>query len=80
MTCREFADFMSDYLSGELSAESWSQFEQHLSVCPNCVSYLAFYSKTVKMGKRAFEDDEEALPTDMPEALVKAIMEARRRH
>ena len=79
MTCREFADFMSDYLSGELSAECRTQFEQHLSVCPNCVSYLALYSQTVKMGKRAYDDEQEAVPTDMPEELVKAIMEARRR-
>ena len=48
-------------------------------VCPNCVSYLALYSQTVKMGKRAYDDEQEAVPTDMPEELVKAIMEARRR-
>jgi len=37
------------------------------------------YSQTVKMGKRAYDGEQEAVPTDMPEELVKAIMEARRR-
>ena len=38
MTCREFAEFLSDYLSGELSPETRAQFEGHLTVCPNCVA------------------------------------------
>ena len=33
MTCREFADFMMDYLSGELSSESRAAFDYHLSLC-----------------------------------------------
>lgn len=78
MTCREFADFMMDYLSGELSPESRLQFEHHLSVCANCQKYLASYEETVKLGKRAFDDDDVALPSDVPEGLVQAILAARR--
>jgi hypothetical protein len=32
----------------------------------------------VKLGKRAFEDDHAALPADVPEELVKAILASRR--
>ena len=79
MTCREFADFMMDYLSGEIPQESRAQFEQHLRVCVNCRKYLTSYEETVKLGKRAFDDDDAALPADVPEQLVEAILAARRR-
>ena len=79
MTCREFADFMLNYLSDELSAESRAAFEYHLSLCTNCQRYLASYRETVKLGKRAFEDDGAEVPSQVPEALVKAILAARPR-
>ena len=69
---------MMDYLSGELSPETRTQFEHHVSLCANCRKYLTSYDETVKLGKRAFEDDDAALPTDVPEQLVEAILAARR--
>jgi anti-sigma factor RsiW len=78
VTCREFADFMMDYLSDELSSESRAQFGHHLSLCANCRKYLTSYEETVKLGKRAFADEDATLPADVPEELVKAILAARR--
>ncbi|MEP7310594.1 MAG: zf-HC2 domain-containing protein [Acidobacteriota bacterium] len=78
MTCREFADFMMDYLSDELSAESRVRFDRHLGLCTNCQKYFTSYEETVKLGKKAFEHDDAPLPTEVPEALVRAILAARR--
>ena len=78
VTCREFADFMMDYLTGEIPSESRALFEHHLSLCVNCQKYLTSYEETVKLGKRAFDDEDAALPANVPEALVKAILAARR--
>jgi anti-sigma factor RsiW len=78
MSCREFADFMIDYLSGELSSDSRTAFDGHLSVCSNCRRYLAAYEESVTLGKRAFEDDDGAVPPDVPEQLIAAILTARR--
>ena len=78
MTCREFADFMADYLSGELPAAATSAFEFHLSLCVNCRRYLTTYEETVKLGKRAFDDESAELPPDMPKQLTQAILSARR--
>ncbi|MGE5812893.1 MAG: anti-sigma factor family protein [Acidobacteriota bacterium] len=80
MTCREFTDFMMDYTSGELSAESRAAFEYHLGLCINCRRYLASYRETVKLGKRAFEDDDANVPSEVPDELVRAILAARPRH
>ena len=78
MTCREFADFMMDYLSGELSSASRAEFEYHLSLCSNCRRYLASYEESAKLGKHAFDDEDGALPAEVPEQLVNAILAARR--
>jgi anti-sigma factor RsiW len=77
VTCREFADFMADYLSGELPAMTRSAFEHHLSLCPNCRTYLAGYEKTIKLGKSAFADQSADLPDSVPEELVRSILAAR---
>jgi anti-sigma factor RsiW len=78
VTCREFADFIADYLSGELPAEVRVRFEHHLSVCTNCVKYLAGYQGAITLGKGAFEDDDAAqVPAEVPDDLVKAILTAR---
>ncbi len=79
MTCREFADFIADYLSGELPPDSRAAFEHHLRLCANCERYLTGYKETVKLGKRAFADADAAVPPEVPEELVQAILRARRR-
>jgi anti-sigma factor RsiW len=79
MTCREVADFILDYSTGELSLEVRGMFERHLSVCPNCREYLAQYLTIVKLGRRAFGDDLGAAESGVPEELVAAILAARPR-
>ena len=78
MTCREFNDFIMDYRTDELPPEVRARFEHHLTICANCVKYLASYEKAVQLGKTAFSDDDASLPDDVPEALVQAILAARR--
>jgi anti-sigma factor RsiW len=78
VTCREFADFMIDYMSGAMVVDVRTSFERHLSRCPSCHAYLAQYRATVAAGKDAFTDPETALPGDVPEDLVQAILASRR--
>ena len=78
MTCREFAEFMADYLTGELVPETNAQFERHLTVCPNCVAYLSNYRDTVALGRQAFADDDADVRGRVPDGLVDAILASRR--
>jgi anti-sigma factor RsiW len=78
VTCREFADFIMSYVSGELSGDPLATFERHLQRCQNCKRYLAGYQESTALGRAAF-DDAAALPDDVPEDLVKAILAARPR-
>ena len=75
MTCREFADFIMDYLTGELPIEERALFERHLQRCPHCPEYLKQYQDSITAGRKAFDREEEEVPEAVPEELVRAILE-----
>lgn len=77
MTCRQLADFIMDYLEGQLSAETRSAFEHHLTLCPNCANYIASYGTTVELARHSFKEADGERPFEMPEELVRAILSAR---
>jgi anti-sigma factor RsiW len=79
VTCREFAEFIMDYLDGELPGDVHTPFERHLSRCPPCDRYLRQYRATVAAGRAAFHDCDGELPADVPEELITAILDSRRR-
>jgi len=76
MKCRELAEFLMDYVGGELPEDVRVQFEVHLSRCHNCHEYLEQYQATITAGKIACEEEHVVL-ADVPEDLVKAILAAR---
>jgi anti-sigma factor RsiW len=77
MKCRELAEFLNDYVSGELPIESRTHFEFHLSKCKNCHEYMVQYEVTVRAGKIACEDPDETI--EVPEELIKAVLAARQK-
>ena len=79
MTCRELADFLMDYLDGELPRDVRAAFDRHLSLCPNCVAYVATYRTTIELGRRAFDDDMADAGAAVPPDLVRAILAASKR-
>lgn len=76
ITCREFEDFIMDYLEGELPERQEKLFERHLRVCRECREYLAAYERTVDVGKAALGPDYEPVPDDVPDDLIKAVLES----
>jgi len=46
-TCRQMTDLVFDYLNDNLASSVKRDFEQHLSICPDCVNFLKTYKKTV---------------------------------
>ena len=77
MTCRELTAFIADYLSGDLPPDSRIEFERHLDVCPNCVTYLGGYRDAVRLGRHACDDDDAPAPDTVPEELIAAVLSAR---
>lgn len=76
ITCQQLIEFISQYRDHELASQERSEFERHLSVCPSCVAYLKTYEQTVLLAKASADDP---VPDEIPEPLLKAILEARRK-
>jgi|SRR6516164_9036037 hypothetical protein len=46
-SCKEITDLILDYLNDKLTPTIKREFMQHLRFCPDCVSFLNTYKKTV---------------------------------
>lgn len=79
MTCREFVDFLDDYLARRLELTHREEFNDHLSGCPPCVAYMHSYQESIRLGKAALTRSEAPVPESIPEGLVQAILAAQRK-
>ena len=77
MNCKEFADFLLDYIEGNLPAEEAAAFDEHLQLCPPCIHYLESYRRCIQLGKNCIECKEE-MGSEVPEGLISAILAARK--
>jgi len=77
MNCREFVEFVMEYLEGDLGDRERAVFEGHIEDCPPCLTYLDTYRETVRLGRSVCGPDDD-VPADVPEELVQAILAARR--
>ncbi len=78
MTCRELVEFLADYLAGQLAPDVRRVFEIHLGDCPECATYLRGYADAIRLARACAETDD-AVPAEVPERLVRAIVAARQR-
>ena len=66
MSCREFIDFLDDYVAGKQADDVRAKFERHLEECPYCVDYLKTYKDTIALARKACAADP-LLPADVTE-------------
>lgn len=78
LTCKEFDDFMIDYLDRGLPV--WQKFMcwLHVKMCRECAEFVRDYRRTVKLGKTAYDAPDEPVPDTVPEELVQAALEHRK--
>jgi len=79
ITCREFEDFIADYLAGELPAAKTRRFEWHMKICRECREYLDAYKTSIEFSKAALGAPSAPVPDDVPEDLIRAILDSRNR-
>jgi len=77
LTCREFVEFLADFLSDQLPPEEHAAFEAHLRACPDCARYAQSYATTTRLAALARRGDAE-VPRDVPQELVESILALRR--
>lgn len=77
ITCAEFESFVLQYLDGELPEKQLVVFELHLKICRECREYLAAYRRSMEITEAVSRQADAPVPQDVPEDLIKAILEAR---
>ena len=69
-SCQELVELVTDFLEDALPAEERARFEQHLSECGNCETYLEQMRATIELtGSLA----PESLSPEAEEALLHAF-------
>lgn len=79
LTCKEFDDFMIDYLEGGLPV--WQKYLcwLHVKMCRECAHFVRQYQRTIALEQSAFDSVNDPVPGWVPDELVNAAL-ARRRH
>jgi len=77
-TCEVLTRFLDEYVDGGLASDQKSVFERHLALCPPCVEFVRSYRATVRLGRAALGDPGALLP-QVPEELLRAVLDARSR-
>ena len=74
LTCKEFDNFMIDYLEKELPV--WQKFRcwLHTKICRECAYFIRQYRRTVALEQSAFDSADDLLPESVPEELIKAAL------
>ena len=67
ISCREFEDFVREYVDGELPGTQRSVFELHMRLRRGCREYLAEYQLTMEVGSAVLGRADEPLPDTVPE-------------
>lgn len=74
MTCRELAELLIDFVSGEMQEDHRRRVEQHLRCCPPCVHYVETYQLTIRLTRQL---PCQPMPPALAERLRHALAEIR---
>ncbi len=64
--CKDCVDLLGEYIEGTLSPERSAALEEHLSLCPPCITFVRTYRATRKLCR-------SALAAEMPKELVSSL-------
>jgi anti-sigma factor RsiW len=64
--CKDCVDLLGEYIEGTLSPERSKALEEHLSLCPPCITFVRTYKATRKLCRHALEQD-------MPKELMRSL-------
>lgn len=70
LSCKELVELVTEYLEGTLSPRDRSRFEEHLAICPGCVTYVEQMRQTISLLGRL---TEESVPAAAEQELLRAF-------
>ena len=75
LSCKELVELVTEYLEGTLPPSERVQFDEHLTLCPGCRTYLEQMRQTIRsLGKLS----EETLAPRAREELLRAFRDWKR--
>lgn len=77
ISCEEFEGFIFDYIDDQLSPKVKSVFEFHLKRCKECREFLEAYKRSIEISRAIYDEKSGTLSYEVPEELIKAILDAR---
>ncbi|HUE59463.1 MAG TPA: zf-HC2 domain-containing protein [Acidimicrobiales bacterium] len=57
MKCEQFVELVTEYLDDAMDPETRHRFEDHLTLCPGCVTYLDQIRETVRQAGHLRPED-----------------------
>ena len=69
LTCKEFVEWVTDYLEDKLPAEDRQRFEAHLAQCSACPNYMEQMRTTIQTVGKLSDTLIEVTPTAKRELL-----------
>ena len=76
ITCKDFEQFIVDYIDGNLTNKQRRLFEFHIKICRECKDYLDRYQLTKTLYTKNFQTKTEIREEEVPEDLIAAIIKA----
>lgn len=78
VNCKAIAEFLAQFLDGELDEMTRAQFELHMKLCPPCGHHLDAYRKTIEMIRRCGRSEKDpAHEGRCAEGLIQRILAAK---
>ena len=77
ITCREFNDFIYEYVEGALTEKQVILFKRHMRVCPMCRNFLKTYIAAYKAERHILPYNDIDVPDSVPQDLIDAILDVR---
>ena len=77
LTCQEFIEFLDAFREKRLPSGRQEAFDEHVTACPECQSYLRTYEDSVRVFRSVC--GESSVPEEVPAELIGGILEALKR-
>ena len=64
MSCEQFVELVTEYIEDAMDPATKQRFEEHLALCPGCVTYLDQIRETVRQAGHLHPEDLSAAARD----------------
>ena len=74
LTCKQFDEFMIDYIEGNLPLWQRISCLLHVRMCRKCARFVEQYKHVILLEKNAYAKPDDSIPEEVPEELLKAAL------